>query len=136
MKHDDMENTGNLRFWFFVTSAWFSHWNVDIPRFYFNNNSRDWNSKFCIACDYCGSIKEKIATYQKGRLMPSFLSDRKIQTHRAVVGAQDILVDGCFFDLFPDPVGDQKIVDTPACVLLPGLEHVAPPGVALRGIGI
>ena len=59
-----------------------------------------------------------------------------LQTHGAVVGAKDILVDGGGGDLVRDPVGDQEIVDAPANVLFPGLEHVAPPGVALRGIGI
>ena len=39
-------------------------------------------------------------------------------------------------DPFAQPVRDQKIVDAPAGILLPGLEHIAPPGVGAGLIGV
>ena len=63
-------------------------------------------------------------------------SNIQFQAHGAVVGAKNIGVDGGIGDPILHPVGDQKVVDAPAGVLLSGLEHIAPPGVAANRIGI
>ena len=35
-----------------------------------------------------------------------------------------------------NPVRYQEVVDAPACILLPGFEHIAPPGVSAGGFGV
>ena len=73
---------------------------------------------------------------ESGRFPVRFLSNIDFQTHRAMVGAHDISIDGGIGDLFCDPVGYQEIVNTPSGVVLPGVEPVAPPAVDAGGIGI
>ena len=34
------------------------------------------------------------------------------------------------------PVGDEKIIDAPACVLFPRVKPVAPPGIRARKLGV
>ena len=58
------------------------------------------------------------------------------QTHRAVVGAEDIAVNGGSGDFVRNAVGYQEIVDAPAGVILPGLEHIAPPGIGTGGVRV
>ena len=33
-------------------------------------------------------------------------------------------------------LGDQEVVDPPSCVILPGVEPVAPPGIRPCGVGV
>ena len=63
-------------------------------------------------------------------------SNVQFQTHGAVVGAEDVGIDGCSRDFVFEPVGNEEIVDAPAGILLPGLEHIAPPGITANSIGI
>ena len=58
------------------------------------------------------------------------------QPHGAVVGAEDVGIDRGGGDLFGDAVGHQEIVDAPAGIIGPGVEHVAPPAVGPGGVGI
>ena len=53
-----------------------------------------------------------------------------------MVGAHHIRMDGSLFDLFCQTVGDYEIVNPPACVVGPGVEHIAPPTVSASHIGI
>ena len=46
-----------------------------------------------------------------------------------MVGAHDRRVNGCTFQSVLQCPGHHKIVNTPACVLLSGLEHIGPPGI-------
>ena len=46
-----------------------------------------------------------------------------------MVAARDLAPDVGAFDLVLQPVGDDKIVDAPSGVVLPGIEAIAPPGV-------
>ena len=59
-----------------------------------------------------------------------------VKSHRAVVAADDLRADVGVVDVFPDPVGAQEIVDTPAGVVGPGVAPVAPPGIRALQIGI
>ena len=58
------------------------------------------------------------------------------QTHGAVVGAKGIFINGGGGNFIRDPVGNDKIVNTPACVLFSGFEHIAPPSIAIRCVGV
>ena len=53
-----------------------------------------------------------------------------------MVGTENIVENGGGCNLILDPVRYDKIVDAPACVVLPGIEPVAPPAVNAGGIGI
>ena len=46
-----------------------------------------------------------------------------------MVATIDVIMDFSGFDLIHDAVGDDEIVDSPAGVLFPGVEAVAPPRV-------
>lgn len=46
-----------------------------------------------------------------------------------MVGAKNIGINGRFPNLVPKPVGNQKVIDPPSGVFLPGMEPVAPPAV-------
>ena len=48
----------------------------------------------------------------------------QLQFYWAVVTAEDVGVDAGIEELWAQPLGDDEIVDAPACVLLPCLESV------------
>ena len=58
------------------------------------------------------------------------------QPHRAVVRALDVRIDGRGGDFVRNAVGDEEIVDTPARVVRPGVEHIAPPCVRAGGVRV
>ena len=53
-----------------------------------------------------------------------------------MVGAVDLAVDRCGLNRILQPVGDEKIIDAPACVLVSRMEAVAPPGIRARKLGV
>ena len=53
-----------------------------------------------------------------------------------MVGAVDLAVDRRGLNRILQPVGDEKIIDAPACVLFPRVKPVAPPGVCARKLGV
>ena len=59
-----------------------------------------------------------------------------MKSNGAVVRTEDLVIDGGVLNLRSQPVGDQEVVDTPAGVVLPGFEHIAPSGVSTHSIGI
>ena len=56
-------------------------------------------------------------------------SEVEVKLDGAVVGAKDLGVDLGGADLVFEAVGDEEIVQTPADVLLAGVEAVRPPGI-------
>ena len=46
-----------------------------------------------------------------------------------MVGAENVGVDYDILNLWLQTLGGDEIVDTPACILLTGLETVRPPGI-------
>ena len=49
-----------------------------------------------------------------------------------MIGTKDLRVDFCVFQLGFQCFRHKKIVDTPAGVLLPGIETIGPPGINTR----
>ena len=64
------------------------------------------------------------------------VSDIQFKSHRAMVRTEDFGVNRCCCDFISDPVGYQKIVDSPSCVVLTGIEAVTPPAVCSGYIGV
>lgn len=64
------------------------------------------------------------------------LLDIQFQPHRAVIGSENLGIDGRGLDAVAQTVGDQKIVNAPACVVLPRVIAVAPPGICPRKVGV
>ena len=62
-------------------------------------------------------------------------SEVEVYFNRTVVAAEYLVMDGSFFEPWSQPIGDEKVVDAPAGVLLAGAEAVAPPAV-FDGLGI
>ena len=63
-------------------------------------------------------------------------SEGQLQTYRTMVRAEDIAVNGSGGDSLRQTVGYHEVVDAPAGIVLPCLEHIAPPGVAAGGGGM
>ena len=57
---------------------------------------------------------------------------KNLKFHRAMIGTKDLRVDFCVFQLGFQCFRHEKIVDTPAGVLLPGMETIGPPGINTR----
>ena len=64
------------------------------------------------------------------------LSDIQLKLHRAVIRTENFGADRSFPDGAGQPVGNQKIVNTPSGVFLPGAEAVGPPAVCTGHVGI
>ena len=53
-----------------------------------------------------------------------------------MIGSENIRINRRCGNLFRQSVGHQEIIDSPSCIVFPGIEPVAPPAVHSRGIGI
>jgi len=53
-----------------------------------------------------------------------------------VIGSHDVAVDGRAMNLVTAVIGNQEIVDSPAGVILSGLEHITPPSVSAGHVGV
>ena len=69
-------------------------------------------------------------------MTPRSESEFQFQPNRTVVGTENIGINRRGLDPVCKTVRDQKIVDAPAGVVLPGIEPVAPPAVDACGIRI
>lgn len=59
-----------------------------------------------------------------------------MQGDRAVVGAEDVVVDGGACELWGEGFGDDPVVNAPAHVLSAGPAAIAPPGIGFGGFGV
>lgn len=64
------------------------------------------------------------------------VSEFCVQFNRAMVASKNFRVDFCAGHLVLYAVGNEEIVDPPACVLFAGMESVRPPAVDSGGFGV
>lgn len=84
--------------------------------------------------------KKLAGKYRQANLLQRYSATVEIlvikhQFHWAMIAAKDLVMDFCTYESLAQAVGDDKVVNTPSCVLLTGQEAVGPPRV-LDFIGV
>ena len=73
----------------------------------------------------------KLFLYSRRHFLESFFQD---QLYRAVVASHNLCPNIRFRNKGCDSIRHKKIIDAPAGIFLPGMEHIAPPAVNARCI--